>query len=157
LTIRAIDGEKTDLREFVDKKYPGTVRAEVIKSLGFYSDGRKRLLELLSDNDPFLRHRATYELFDNLNDVMSIDPKQKDPRQRMGVLIARQRVSGVFTKDGPSPVAPFLSDSDDEVRFLAVKWIADKKLARHRGDVEKMMANPKISVRMYTACATALA
>jgi putative heme-binding domain-containing protein len=54
-------------------------------------------------------------------------------------------------------VEPFLKDTDDEVKFLAVKWIADKKLARHKADVEKMMANPKVSVRLYTACATALA
>jgi len=58
----------------------------------------------------------------------------------------------------PDEVAlEFLRDSDEEVRFLAVKWIADDKLQGCRKDIEKAMTDPKLSVRMYLACATALA
>ncbi len=51
----------------------------------------------------------------------------------------------------------FLTDPDESVRFLAVKWIADEKLADYRDDITKAMNDPKLSVRMYVAYATALA
>jgi putative heme-binding domain-containing protein len=84
---------------------------------------------------------------------LNYDPKEmKQPERRMGMLLAKQQ-NRVFE---PRPRV-FLTDLDETVRFLAVKWIADEKLADYRKDVEKMMQDPKLSVRMYLACATALA
>jgi putative heme-binding domain-containing protein len=58
----------------------------------------------------------------------------------------------------PSPdMKSYLTDPDEDVRFLAVKWIADEKLTDYREHVTKAMTDPKLSVRMYTAYATALA
>src|SRR5262249_49048328 len=51
----------------------------------------------------------------------------------------------------------FLSDGDEDVRFLAVKWIADQKLDRFRPEIAEMLQDGKLSARMYQAGATALA
>src|SRR5581483_7995278 len=50
-----------------------------------------------------------------------------------------------------------LGDDDEDVRFLAVKWIADEKLTAFRPHIEKALTDPKLNVRMYWALATALA
>ncbi len=80
------------------------------------------------------------------------------PAHRIGLLLATRDMATreKVTSQLRSP-RRFLNDPDETVRFLAVKWIADEKLADYRPDIEKAMADPKLSVRMYMACATALA
>jgi putative membrane-bound dehydrogenase-like protein len=109
---------------------------------------RTKLLELLNDPDPFVRAVAVkhasqyYELADIPN---------LTPRQRCEVLLAQRAASNTEI------VARWLSDDDEDVRFLAVKWIADLKLDKGRAMIESMLEVGNLSVRMYQGCATALA
>src|SRR5262249_50272687 len=54
-------------------------------------------------------------------------------------------------------LSSFLTDADDEVRFLAAKWVADEKLKEHRPFLVEAMKQRNLNVRLFTAYATALA
>src|SRR6185503_17044258 len=61
------------------------------------------------------------------------------------------------TKDASAVLQKVLKDPDEEVRFLAARWIADEQLGAYRGDLERALRDPSLNVRMYLAYATALA
>jgi putative heme-binding domain-containing protein len=104
---------------------------------------------------PFGRHDTVQRLATNPKRLKLIDPsKLANPRQRIMLLLAWRATSAT---DAPAMVGKFLNDPDETIRFLAVKWIADEKLADYREDVVKAMRDPKLNVRMYMAYATALA
>jgi putative membrane-bound dehydrogenase-like protein len=117
------------------------------------------LVQLLANEDPFIRHAAVRRLREDELDLAGAPlDKLKNPQHRIGILLASRMAwpKGFIPKDLPI-VDPFLDDRDENVRFLAVKWVADEKLTAYRKDIDKLMADPKLSVRMYMACATALA
>jgi putative membrane-bound dehydrogenase-like protein len=157
IAVRAMGARKHDVERFIDAKYPGTLRVEAIKATNYIS---APLPKHLSEADPFVRHAAIQQLGRNSMWAFNLhdDGKLRTSQQRAGILLAQR----IVAPDGIAGfnrywVDNFLSDSDEEVRFLAVKWIADEKLERYRKDVEKAMTDPKVSVRMYMAYATALA
>jgi hypothetical protein len=115
----------------------------------------RQLLQLLSNDDPFLCHAAIQQLahFPNLWIDIPLS-SLTDARQRIGLLLA-SRASGDPRLLQRLP--DFLKDPEEEVRFLAVKWIADEKLSPHRLWLQAAIQDPKLSGRMHFACATALA
>jgi putative membrane-bound dehydrogenase-like protein len=99
------------------------------------------------DKDPFLRHAAVRHFAQSPYVLLTIAPDSWKNREfRLVYFLATRR-----------PSLGFLKDTDEDLRFLAVKEIADRKIAAYRDEVEELMANPKLSVRIYLACATALA
>jgi hypothetical protein len=50
-----------------------------------------------------------------------------------------------------------LADSDEDVRFLAAKWVSDEKLSQYRPQIVDALKDRKLNVRMYLAYSTALA
>ena len=154
MAVRAGIQRAWDARGFAAVKYPALLRAEAIQSFATLNDDNK-VLAFLEDDDPFLRQAAIRRLSRDVIRVASADPKDfPNSRQRMGVLLT-QRAAMVSLK--PPSLTPYLQDEDEQIRFLAVKWIADEKLADYRKDIEKGLTDPKLSVRMYMAYATALA
>jgi len=86
---------------------------------------------------------------------MAIDCKSaKDPALRAGLLLAH-RASG--RPEAAKLVPEFLADPDEDVRFLAAKWVADQKLTQHRPLIVDALKDRKLNVRMYLALSTALA
>src|SRR5262249_872970 len=51
----------------------------------------------------------------------------------------------------------FLADPHEEVRFLALKWVADERLGAFAPLVARGLKEPTLNARMYTAHATAQA
>jgi putative heme-binding domain-containing protein len=51
----------------------------------------------------------------------------------------------------------FLQDPDPDVRFLAIKWVADGRLGRFRPQIVEMLKNPKLDPREFIGLSTALA
>ncbi|MBI2806404.1 MAG: c-type cytochrome [Planctomycetes bacterium] len=153
--IEFIDARVIDL---LQSKLPWTIRLQAIKGINIQNEP-KLILSLLADPDPFVFNATVHHIGfrDVLNVWRALDWNNSQPRQRLGVRMAFQR---------SLPKASFRDgliyhigdrDADETNRFFAVKWIADEKLADRRQDVENLMTNPKLSVRMYIACATALA
>lgn len=112
--------------------------------------------EPLDHADPFMRHAAIQQLArEPKRWAATLDARKVfDPRRRVGVLLAL-RASGA--PEGVRLLPTFLADPDEEVRFLAVKWIADQKLAEFRPQLLAALKNGSPNVRLYAAYATALA
>lgn len=149
MAVRALIGR--GLQDLLEPKHPPAVRAEAMAAI---EDGNQ-LLQLSQDADPFLRHAAVQRLARLSSYLAKKDWRSvSDPHQRLAILLA-QRAGG--RAEGVDLLPAFLADADEEVRFLAVKWIADQKLSRFRPPIVDLLGNPKLSVRLFHAASTALA
>jgi putative membrane-bound dehydrogenase-like protein len=153
LAVRAVAARRGDARPFLQVGHPQE-ELEAIASLREKAD-LARLLELLTDADPFLRNAAVQQLARHPALLATVDLSgQSDPRRRLGLLLAH-RASNLPDADHLLP--RFLADPDEDVRFLAAKWIADQKLAEFRPLVVEALKDRNLNVRMYRALSTALA
>src|SRR5262249_56491583 len=59
--------------------------------------------------------------------------------------------------EGVRCVRDFLADRDEEVRFLAAKWVADEKLSQYRPLLAKALEDRALNVRLFFAYSSALA
>ena len=147
---------KTELPDFLDRKVAGAVQTEILRGISIRVV--PKLDYLLVDNDPFFRHAAIEAISKRLGFLEPELEKLSQSDRRVAVFLARRLgSSGNAASNASSVASAGLTDSDEMIRFLAVKWVADEKFANCRKDVERMMDDPKLSVRMYLACATALA
>ena len=103
----------------------------------------RALLETAGGDDPFLRNTAITGLARNFPDA---DPdKLNKPAQRTALLLA-------FKENRSHPkLRQFLGDADPQVRFEVLRWIADHKLATHRGYVEASLAKGDYDYRLFLA------
>jgi putative membrane-bound dehydrogenase-like protein len=154
LVVRALvqRGEKES--RFIEPKYPPCVRLEAIAALK--GDAAvPHLLKLLRDPDAFLRSAAVRQLSLQPERLAAIDPRSlKEPAQLIGLLLA-WRASG--RSEGTRRLPEFLRDADEDVRFLAIKWIADHKLDAFRPVLDEMLKDRALNVRLFFACSAALA
>lgn len=154
MAVRALAASGNDARAFLNGGQPAVVRLEAVAALK-QKDDLPLLLRLLDDPDSFLRNAAVWQLAHApaLLDAVELQTLN-NPRQRVGVLLAH-RASG--RSEGARLLARFLADPEEDVRFLAVKWVADEKLVEYRSQVVGALADPSLNVRMVSACSTALA
>jgi putative membrane-bound dehydrogenase-like protein len=152
LAVRALVSRDADVKRYLDPGHTRAVRREAIAALKSEGD-LPRLVPFLTDADPFLRQAAVEQLAHSPDVLTAIDPLTwMDPHRRMALLLA-QRASG----RGRRAVAGFLADPDEDVRFLAVKWVADERLIEYRPQIVAALKDPHLNVRMYSAYSTALA
>jgi putative membrane-bound dehydrogenase-like protein len=151
MAVRALVAQGKDASRFLDAKQPAAVRVEAIGS----PNSNHALLRLLTEPDPFIRHAAVQRLA-RLPDLLEELEEEKltDPQQRIGVLLA-WRASDHFLRT--KRARHFLSDPDEDVRFLAAKWVADEKLEQYRDEIVDALKDRKLNVRLYFAYSTALA
>jgi putative membrane-bound dehydrogenase-like protein len=154
MAVRALAARGTDVRRFLGAKEPAALRLEAAAGLRAKEDA-PRLLDLLGDADPFLRSAAVHQLGHCPDVLAAIDRRSVTAARRRAGLLLAYRASG--RPEAAKLVAEFLADPDEEVRFLAAKWISDEKLTQYRAPVVKALANPGLNVRMYLAYSTALA
>jgi putative membrane-bound dehydrogenase-like protein len=154
MAVRALAARGEDAARFLDARQPPAVRLEAVGSLRSKGDG-PRLLELLTESDPFLRNAAVRRLA-RVPDLLPAVKVQAlaDPRQRIGVLLA-WRASG--QPEAAQRVRDFLADPDEDVRFLAAKWVADEKLVEYRPVLAGALKDRGLNVRLYLAYSCAVA
>ena len=153
LAVRSLVGRDKDARRFLDAKQPAAVRLEAVASLKDKKD-LPRLLDLLSDADPFLRNAAVQRLAHAPDLLAAVDKDKLEARQHIGLLLA-WRASG--RPEAVRQVRGFLADTDAEVRFLAAKWVADEKLSKYRPLLVKALEDRRLNVRLFFAYSSALA
>jgi putative heme-binding domain-containing protein len=143
-----------DAKSFLEKAYPDEMHREALASLRTSPD-IPRLLQSLIDTDPFIRMAAVQQLAHQPDLHHAVDRSSlKDARQRAGVLLAFR----ASESPGAVQLIPeFLADPDEDVRFLAAKWIADQQLAQFRPLLVEALKDRNLNVRMYMAYSTALA
>ncbi len=49
----------------------------------------------------------------------------------------------------------FLGDSDPDIRFEALRWIADERLIAFKSDIEKLLQSPDLDFQLFEACLAA--
>jgi putative membrane-bound dehydrogenase-like protein len=154
LAVRALVARGGDATRFLDDHQPAAVRLLALGTLRG-KDGVERVLQLAADPDPFLRNAAVQRLA-RLPELPSAASARAltDPRQRIGVLLA-WRASG--RPEATRQVRDFLADPDDDVRFLAVKWVADQKLDEYRPLMAEGLKDHKLNVLLFFAYSSALA
>jgi putative heme-binding domain-containing protein len=154
LAVRSLVARGADARAFLEAGQHPSLRLEAVGSLKDRAD-LPRLLGLLADPDPFLRHAAVHQLSRWPELLKAVDVRAlAEPQQRLGVLLA-WRASG--RSEGVRLVRDFLADADEDVRFLAIKWIADEKLDAYRTAMAEALKDRQLNVRLYFACSAALA
>lgn len=154
MAVRGLIARNADVTAFADDS-DALVRVEAIAGLGGESSLPK-LLKLLADPDPFIRHAAVQSLGTGLR-ISNVDRKKlTDPKHRVGLLLALREVSA----RRPSlkfDVDIFLADSDADVRFMAMKWVSDEKLVEYRPKLVEMLKDPALDPRAFIGLTTALA
>lgn len=154
MAVRALAAGGADARTFLEKRYPDEMRREAVASLG-PSANVPHLLQLLIDPDPFIRTAVVQQLARE-PDLFHVAGRSSvlDARQRAGVLLAFR---GSDMPGAEQVIPKFLSDPDEDVRFLAAKWIADQALVQFRPLLVEALKDRNLNVRMYMAYSTALA
>lgn len=144
-----------DKRDYLHPKYPALVRVEALAGLD-KADDLKLLMDYCEERDPFLQQAAILQLSKQpeLLDTASLVALKRSQTYNLALLLAG-RESG-NSKYLPS-VERFLNSPNEEVRFLAAKWVADQALKEFRSNIEAALRDPKLSVRMTMAYSTALA
>jgi putative heme-binding domain-containing protein len=112
------------------------------------------LLALAIDADPFIQNAARMQLAHAPALLDSIKLEGLKPAERIALLLSQVANGDAKYQEW---LPRYLKDNDEEVRFLAAKWISDQALSRFRPQIEAAMTDPKLSVRMMMAYATALA
>jgi len=154
LAVRSLVIRGTDARAFLDPGQPPSVRLEAIGALKEKGD-LPRLLRPVADPDPFLSNAAVQQLSRSPDLLNAVDIRSLgEPKQRLGVLLS-WRASG--RPEGVRLVREFLADADEDVRFLAIKWVADEKLDSYRPMLAETLKDRHLNVRLYFACSAALA
>ena len=154
LACRWLDRPGDVRPEWTTSKYPPHVRFEALRH--FHDE--QQLLEAGIDPDPFIRHRAI-ELFANSRNFFALSDllrkkKLLEPEKRVAATLALGNYGLPFL----ASLAPILlNDDSEEVRFVTVKLLCEGYQTETRKHLEALMKDSKISVRLYTACATALA
>ncbi|VTU00056.1 membrane-bound dehydrogenase domain protein : Probable L-sorbosone dehydrogenase OS=Planctomyces maris DSM 8797 GN=PM8797T_17242 PE=4 SV=1: HEAT_2: Cytochrom_C [Gemmataceae bacterium] len=149
LTLRAMFAGP----EAVDPKAAPALRAGAIPLLvnGIESDVYP---QLLSETDAFVLTAAVQRLARSGEFLLGLDASKLSLKQRIGLLLAC-RASGL--KEATKQLPDFLKDANPDVRFLAVKWVSDEKLAEFRPQIVEMLKNPKLDPREFVGLSTALA
>jgi putative membrane-bound dehydrogenase-like protein len=154
LAVRALVARGEDARSFLTPDQPPAVRLEAVGSLTA-KDDLPRLLSLLTDPDPFLRNAAVQRLAHSPDLLAAVKiTALADAAQRIGMLLA-WRASG--RPEATHLVRDFLADPDEDVRFMAAKWVADQKLDAYRPLLAEALKDRRLNVRLYVAYSAALA
>jgi len=127
---------------------PAEIRA---KSLLEARDQQPLRVAALADPDPFIRQAAVAGLVAAAPDAMPTLPSDCDPLARLSVLLADR-----WRGSPDIPLREALADSDQRVRLLAVRMIAEGRLKTFRGQLEQLLVDDATSVSLFVAVLAAL-
>jgi putative membrane-bound dehydrogenase-like protein len=151
--VRAMHRRGEDVRSFLTSTNAALVRVEAIPALNKKED-LPQLLDLLTDVDPFIAHAARMHVAHSPALLERLSSQTLKTPQRIAILLC-QRASE--NPAYPERIPAYLNDKDEEVRFLAAKWVSDQKLTQFKPQVEAELKKRDLNVRMSIAFATALA
>jgi putative membrane-bound dehydrogenase-like protein len=157
MAVRDLAAAGADVEVFLQKHYPDEVRREAIGGLRARDD-LPRWRQLFIDPDPFIRATAVNDLVHGpVLFAVAGQLRENDARLRTGVLLALRASRGAGYSGGELDIPKFLNDPNEDVRFLAAKWIADQQLVQYRPLLVEALKDRNLNVRMYMAYSTALA
>lgn len=112
-------------------------------------------LAMLGSDDPYARTAAIHWLTKHSDGLLGFDWRQQaNPTVRAHYAVALKRHDPV-RHAGVIPA--LLEDSDADVRFVGIKWIADQDLQQHRKSLESLLNRADLGRRDLRAIMAALA
>jgi putative membrane-bound dehydrogenase-like protein len=154
LAVRAMLPASKDAVAFLNERYPAAVRMEAIRSQFEGAEALTQLLRFFNDSDPFLRHAAVRQMSANPAMLGSVNSSSLTARERLGLMLAWRESRIPVNR---ARMADYFADADEDVRFMAAKWIADENLKGFRTLVAAALKDPKLNVRLFFAHSAALA
>lgn len=114
----------------------------------------KNAFALLGNQDPYVRTRAIHALTERPEAL--VDHKwhnSSSPLARAHHAVALKRAD---PRGNSSIIPKLLADSDPEVRFVGIKWIADEKLSQYEPGLKSVLDRRDLSRRDLLAVVAAL-
>ncbi|MBE2285503.1 MAG: c-type cytochrome [Prosthecobacter sp.] len=132
---------------WIAKKQPETPEAALAKEL---REGREtpevaELLQLARGSDKYLADAALTALSRSKLSIEAV--KALTPQDRVWAFVAMRRADLSDAKW----VRAFFDDSDSEMRFECLRWIADAVLKNFQPQVEAMLSDSKLDFRLFEA------
>ena len=112
-------------------------------------------LTLLGDDDPYVRTQAMHALSQQPDALRELNLREVPggvARAHYAVALKRTD-SQAFA----SSIPVLLRDSDSDVRYVGIKWIADEQLTQYRSDLHALLKRPDLTRRDLRAAVAALA
>ena len=112
-------------------------------------------IALLGNQDPYLRTKATHYLAQQ-PEALADQPFPDDagPTARAHYAVALKRAN---SREYSSIIPKLLADSDAQVRFVGIKWIADEGLDRYQSNLDDLLNRRDLSRRDLCAVLASLA
>ncbi len=132
---------------WIAEKQPETPEAALAKKLreGRETPGVAELLKLARGNDKYLADAALTALSRSKLGIEAV--KALSPQDRVWAFVAMRRADLSDAKW----VRAFFDDSDAEMRFECLRWIADAVLKEFQPQVEAMLSDSKLDFRLFEA------
>lgn len=113
------------------------------------------LISFLSDDDAFIQQAARFALSRSLGNEQLANLKlPTDSKQRLGLaLLIRER------SDDPqveARVAELLADEDPAIRFVAIRWIGEKRLTQYAAQLQTEIQTRPLTGRLFESYLAAI-
>jgi putative membrane-bound dehydrogenase-like protein len=153
LEVRLLPAKLIDLRATLVNTTSPLVRAEVFRRASDPS-WKDVLLKGLESDDPFLQQAAREGLKRSLK-IPELVKLADDPNasHRLGILLIL-RDSGDTHARGL--VGKYLADPDPKIRFAAIQWVGEQRLAEYRAKLLDGLASIKVSREAFEGTLAAL-
>ncbi len=146
-----IDPERADWLVKESQEWtPEAQLAERLRSGLGLSDAERSLEALfgwVQGSDPFLADAAQRELARIARDWSQAQWRALPSERRVGALVAMRKEDF----QNPRWVRMLWSDPDPEIRFEALRWIADGVWKEYLPEVQKMLDDPALEYRLFEA------
>jgi putative membrane-bound dehydrogenase-like protein len=109
-------------------------------------------VEDLAADDPFIRGRAIALMGNGRKARASLDPSRQTTDIEVASMFIAARRNGANTRF----IRARLTSPNSQVRFLALKWIADERVAEYRDEVEKGLQSANLTRELFAAHLAAL-
>jgi putative membrane-bound dehydrogenase-like protein len=155
LTIRTLPASRLDLKGLAASDDSPLVRAEAMRRLCDPS-AKDLLLGALATDDPFVRQAARQGLRRSLalGDLVALaGSKGLAPAQRLGLILILRDLDRPECR---ALVPSLLSDADPAIKFAAIQWIGEHRLASFRPQLLAELASRSVTRGQFEATLAAL-
>ena len=147
---------KTGTIEF-DREMPLPLQAEILLVGNDVADVSESILAtVFQTHDPLLRHSAVSSLANTLCSDGKSDAPVPAEIPELLALLALERSRATNPQRAEGALEAFLTAADPQVRFAAVKWVADEQVKQFRPQLEKLLSLPDLDLASFLGIHVAL-
>lgn len=116
---------------------------------------RRLLISYFADNDPFIRQAARYAFANSVAaEELASMSLPAHPKIRLGLALVMRDFSK--SKSVSARLGELLSDTDPQVRFVAIRWIGEERKTEYQQQLEKDLRSRPLTGRLFESYLAAL-